>query len=135
MNPDYLIIFASGAGSNAQKIIDFFRNDAKVKISLIVCNKPGAGVLEIADRREFPLLIEKEVFRKRYVEELRTYNPSLIILAIPWKLPSALVKAFPTRSLISTRPLAQIRRQRMYGHFVHDAVVAAPTKRVSPFIM
>src|SRR5687767_6665934 len=58
-----IAIFASGAGSNAQKIIDHFENSDNIIISLIVCNKPGAGVLSIADKENIPsLLIDKEKF-------------------------------------------------------------------------
>src|SRR5688572_737135 len=52
--PTRIAIFASGAGSNAQKIIDHFRHSAHIAISLIVCNKPGAGVLSIASKETIP---------------------------------------------------------------------------------
>src|SRR6185295_12186997 len=62
-SPTNIAIFASGAGSNAQKIIDHFRNSSLVKISLIVCNKKKAGVLQIAEKENMPfLVIEKEKF-------------------------------------------------------------------------
>jgi phosphoribosylglycinamide formyltransferase-1 len=130
MNPDNLIIFASGAGSNAQKIIDFFRNNPSVKITLIVCNKPGAGVLDIAAHEHIPtLLIEKEQFFRGngYVDELKAYNPRLIILAgFLWKLPASLVRAFP-HQIINIHPalLPKYGGRGMYGHFVHEAVIAA----------
>src|SRR5205814_2121252 len=61
--PTQIALFASGAGSNAQKIIDHFRNSSLAKISLMVCNKPGAGVLQIAKKENIPsLIIEKERF-------------------------------------------------------------------------
>ena len=65
-----ITIFASGAGSNAQKIIDHFQGNTKAKVSLIVCNNANAGVLNIAARENIPaLLIEKEKFRVTgYVE-------------------------------------------------------------------
>jgi phosphoribosylglycinamide formyltransferase-1 len=40
-----IAIFASGAGSNAQKIIEKFRDHPRISVKLVVCNKPGAGVL------------------------------------------------------------------------------------------
>ncbi len=59
-------IFASGAGSNAQRLIDHFRQHSEIKIALIVCNKPGAGVLTIAEKENIPaLLIEKETLLPR----------------------------------------------------------------------
>src|SRR6266446_3643734 len=62
-----IAIFASGTGTNAQKIIDHFRPgsypDSLAKISLIACNKKGAGVLQIAEKEKIPvLIIEKEKF-------------------------------------------------------------------------
>lgn len=125
-----LIIFASGAGSNAQAIIDFFRNDPSVNICLIACNKPGAGVLGIAEREHIPTLaIEKEKFFRgdAYVPELSSCQPSLIILAgFLWKLPAALVNAFPGK-IINIHPalLPKYGGKGMYGRFVHEAVKAA----------
>jgi hypothetical protein len=49
-----IAIFASGAGSNAQKIIDRFRHHIYIKVALVVCNKPGAGVLSIAQKEGIP---------------------------------------------------------------------------------
>ena len=51
-----IVIFASGAGSNAQKIINHFRN-TQVKVALIVCNRPDAGVLSIAAKENIPSLL------------------------------------------------------------------------------
>ncbi|MGO8055554.1 formyltransferase family protein, partial [Rhizobium leguminosarum] len=56
-----IVVFASGAGSNAKKIIDYFQGHKLITVSLIVCNKPAAGVLKIAEQAGIPtLLIEKE---------------------------------------------------------------------------
>ncbi|SRR5260221_234944 len=125
-----IAIFASGAGSNAAKIIDYFRFHADIKISLIVCNKPGAGVLDIARKEGIPaLLIEKEVFFRgsAYLDELREKGVGFIVLAgFLWKMPSALVKAYPGR-IINIHPalLPKYGGKGMYGHFVHEAVVEA----------
>lgn len=130
MNPRSLIIFASGTGSNARKIIDFFKNDPQTRVSLIVSNKPEAGVLQIAQQEGIPtLVIEKERFFRgdAYVSELKALEPSLIILAgFLWKVPSALVKAFP-RQIINIHPalLPDYGGKGMYGHFVHEAVINA----------
>lgn len=128
-----LAIFASGAGSNAQKIIDHFRNHASVKVALIVSNKPGAGVLSIAENEGIPaLLIDKEKFFSgdAYVPELREKNISFIVLAgFLWKIPFTLIKAFPNR-IINIHPalLPKYGGKGMYGHFVHEAVIAAGDK-------
>jgi phosphoribosylglycinamide formyltransferase-1 len=125
-----IAIFASGAGSNAEKIIEHFQYSTQIKVSLIVCNKPGAGVLDIAGRAGIPtLLIEKENFFRgsAYLEELREYGIDFIVLAgFLWKIPVALVKAYPGR-IINIHPalLPKYGGKGMYGRFVHEAVVEA----------
>lgn len=126
-------IFASGAGSNAQKIIDHFRQHTEIKIALIVCNKPGAGVLTIAQKENIPtLIIEKEQFFRgnAYVDELKQHNVDFIVLAgFLWKVPVALVQAFPL-SIINIHPalLPNYGGKGMYGRFVHEAVITAKEK-------
>jgi len=125
-----IAIFASGAGSNAQKIIDRFKNSDVVKISLIVCNKPGAGVLAIAAKENIPvLIIEKEKFfhANPYTDELKEKKIDLIVLAgFLWKIPDRLIKAFP-RKIINIHPalLPKFGGKGMYGNFVHQAVINA----------
>lgn len=128
-----IAIFASGAGSNAQKIIDHFRNHPSIRVSLIVCNKPGAGVLSIAEKEGIPyILIEKENFFRgnAYVEELKEAGINFIVLAgFLWKIPTKLIEAFPHR-IINIHPalLPKYGGKGMYGAFVHEAVIAAGDK-------
>lgn len=128
-----IAIFASGAGSNAQKIIDHFRQHTDIKIALIVCNKPGAGVLTIAQKENIPtLIIEKEPFFRgnAYVNELKQHNVDFIVLAgFLWKVPVALVQAFP-QGIINIHPalLPNYGGKGMYGRFVHEAVITAKEK-------
>ncbi|PSL49545.1 formyltetrahydrofolate-dependent phosphoribosylglycinamide formyltransferase [Chitinophaga niastensis] len=128
-----IAIFASGAGSNAQKIIDHFRQSDKARVSLIVCNKPGAGVLQIAEREGIPsLLIEKDKFLHSdiYIQILQEQQTDLVVLAgFLWKIPANLVQAFPKR-IINIHPalLPKFGGKGMYGHFVHEAVIAAGEK-------
>ncbi|MDR3714396.1 MAG: phosphoribosylglycinamide formyltransferase [Puia sp.] len=125
-----IAIFASGAGSNAQKIIDHFRGHPSIKVGLIVCNKPGAGVTRIAEKEGIPcLLIEKEGFFNgdTYIKELRQRKIDFIVLAgFLWKIPSALVQAYPGRILnIHPALLPKYGGKGMYGMHVHRAVIAA----------
>ncbi|HSN62038.1 MAG TPA: formyltransferase family protein, partial [Ferruginibacter sp.] len=94
-----LAIFASGAVSNAKKIIGHFENNPSVKIVLIVCNKPGVGVLQIAKAHHIEtLIIERERFFNGdgYCPVLKQHDVSLIILAgFLWKIPSTLLKGWP----------------------------------------
>jgi phosphoribosylglycinamide formyltransferase-1 len=128
-----IAIFASGAGSNAQRLIDHFRQHSEIKIALIVCNKPGAGVLTIAQNEKIPtILIEKEQFFRgnAYVDELKQHNVDFIVLAgFLWKVPVALVQAFP-QGIINIHPalLPNYGGKGMYGRFVHEAVITAKEK-------
>ncbi len=127
-----LIIFASGTGTNAAAIIAFFKANGKARVSLIVCNKPGAGVLGIAEREGIPtLLIDKHSIKEAaLVQQLQAHDPSLIILAgFMWKVPETLTNAFPDK-IINIHPalLPKYGGKGMYGHHVHEAVIAAGEK-------
>ncbi|MDF2384173.1 phosphoribosylglycinamide formyltransferase [Nostoc ellipsosporum NOK] len=125
-----IAIFASGAGSNAARMIDHFNQHPHIRIALIVCNKPGAGVLDIASKAGIPtLIIEKERFFRgdAYVPVFREAGISFIILAgFLWKVPQALITAF-SGSIINIHPalLPNYGGKGMYGRFVHEAVLAA----------
>ena len=125
-----IAIFASGAGSNAQNIINHFATSPNIKIALIVCNKPGAGVLQIAGQAAIPsLLIEKERFFNgdNYLTELAKHKIDFIVLAgFLWKMPVGLVKAYP-KKIINIHPalLPKYGGKGMYGSKVHEAVIAA----------
>ena len=123
-------IFASGAGSNAQNIINFFKNNIQINIALIVCNKPGAGVLQIAISNNIPtLLIEKDNFFNgdAYTQTLQKHHINFIVLAgFLLKVPNVLLKSFPQK-IVNIHPalLPKFGGKGMYGHFVHEAVLAA----------
>ena len=125
-----IAVFASGTGSNTARIIDYFRHHAAIRVALVVCNKPGAGVLDIAAREGVPsLIIEKEPFFRgdAYTGELRVRQIDFIVLAgFLWKIPTALIRAYPGK-IINIHPalLPKFGGKGMYGRFVHEAVIAA----------
>jgi phosphoribosylglycinamide formyltransferase 1 len=126
----HLAIFASGAGSNAQQIINYFRGSTLATVALIVCNKPGAGVISIAEKEKIPLLlIEKERFfaGDGYLPELQKSKTDLIVLAgFLWKIPQVLIDAYPKR-IINIHPalLPKYGGKGMYGQYVHEAILNA----------
>jgi len=128
-----IAIFASGTGTNAQKIIDHFAKHPSIVVSLIVCNKPNAGVLKIAEKEQIPsLLIEKERFFSgdAYIKELKERQIDFIVLAgFLWKLPATLIKEYPSR-IINIHPalLPKYGGKGLYGNFVHEAVLANKEK-------
>lgn len=129
-NMHMLAVFASGAGSNTQKIIEYFRNHSSVQVALVVCNKPQAGVLHIAAQEGIAsLTVEKEKFfsNDSYVAELQQQGISLIVLAgFLWKVPPAFTRAYPHR-IINIHPalLPRYGGKGMYGSAVHEAVIKA----------
>ena len=125
----HLVIFASGAGSNAKSIIDFFKQTNKARVALIVCNNPDAGVITIAENEKIPVLLisKKHFLENGYLPEIKNYDPDLIILAgFLWKIPEALIKAFP-RKIVNIHPalLPGFGGKGMYGMAVHEAVIKA----------
>lgn len=128
-----IAIFASGAGSNAKKIIEHFGASTKIEVALIVCNKPNAGVCGIAKENNIPLLIiEKNQFQNGngYATELLKEKIDWIVLAgFLWKIPASLIIAFPNR-IINIHPalLPKFGGKGMYGANVHQAVIDAKEK-------
>jgi len=122
-----IVIFASGTGTNAAAIIQHFKTTGKAKVSLIVCNKPDAGVLLIAQREHIPyLLVDKATFGEALMmEQIKDCDPSLIVLAgFLWKIPEELIQAFHGR-IINIHPalLPAYGGKGMYGSRVHEAVI------------
>ena len=178
--PIHIAIFASGTGSNARKIIEYFEGagsglaaagsslsstaaagdssltsaaskstSSQVKVSLIVCNVPDAGVLAIAKEKGIPtLLINKSEFATTgYVESLHNADIQFIVLAgFLWKVPEVLVRAYQpgmkidgalvngkenvSKGIINIHPalLPKYGGKGMYGSRVHEAVIAAGEK-------
>lgn len=127
INPKRLAIFASGTGSNAQKIIDYFRNHPSVTIGLIVSNKVNAGVLEIARHEQIPfVVIHRSTFYEtsQLLDQLKGRQIDWIILAgFLWLVPDYLIKAYPYR-MVNIHPalLPKYGGKGMYGMHVHKAV-------------
>lgn len=127
-----LAIFASGTGTNAQKIIHHFKNSTRVEIKIIVCNNPAAGVLTIAANEKIPsLIVEKKQFNETgYFNELKSLGIDFIVLAgFLWKIPHTLVNAYHDK-IINIHPalLPSYGGKGMYGNAVHAAVIAAKEK-------
>lgn len=127
-----IVIFASGSGSNAEKIVEHFKGSTAVKISHIFCNNPEAGVFERAKRLGIPCgLFSREEYKNgdllRKIQSLRT--DWIVLAGFLWLVPSDFVQAFPQR-IINLHPalLPKFGGKGMYGHFVHEAVVAAREK-------
>lgn len=125
-----LAIFASGTGTNAKKIIEYFHTNLHINVRLVVSNKKDAPVLGIAQENNIEtLVINRQDFyeTKQLLQELRQREIDWIILAgFLWLIPDYLVKAFD-RKIINIHPalLPKYGGKGMYGMRVHEAVKAA----------
>lgn len=124
-----LAILASGSGSNAEKIMEFFKDSPKAQIALVASNKADAFVLERAKKFEIPTLTfsRKEMEAGVLLEKLQAEKIDWVILAgFLLKIPVELIRAFPDR-MINIHPalLPKYGGKGMYGSFVHEAVKVA----------
>lgn len=128
-----IAIFASGSGSNAENIINFFKNDTQNVVKIVFCNKPNAYVLERAERLDVPTFVfgrDEFYHSDMVVSELKRLEVDFIVLAgFMWKVPDNLLEAYPGK-IINIHPalLPAYGGKGMYGMHVHEAVIAAGEK-------
>ncbi|OCX50639.1 phosphoribosylglycinamide formyltransferase [Mucilaginibacter sp. PPCGB 2223] len=125
-----IAIFASGSGSNAQKIMEHFKRSTIAEVSLILTNNPEAYVLQRADNFEIPShIFDKHEFYEtdEIIRLLKNLQIDLIVLAgFLWLVPQSLLQAFPNK-IINIHPalLPKYGGKGMYGDRVHNAILAA----------
>lgn len=125
-----IAIFASGSGSNAQKIMEHFKKHPDAEVVIVLTNNPEAYVLQRADNFEIPShIFDKHEFYKTddVVRLLKNLQIDLIVLAgFLWLIPQNLLKAFPNK-IINIHPalLPKFGGKGMYGDRVHQAVIEA----------
>lgn len=130
-----IALFASGSGSNAEKIAQYVVDNPNIQVPLLLTNNPKAGVIDRARRgfgvgqRVPVVLFDRAIFydTNQITELLQKQGVDLIVLAgFMWLVPTSLVRAFPNR-IINIHPalLPKFGGKGMYGHHVHEAVVAA----------
>lgn len=123
-----IAIFASGTGSNARKIIEYFADHPSIKVSLVVSNRKSAPVLEMAaENGVATLVISRNSFYETedILKALATIE-MVVLAGFLWLIPSYLVKAFPQR-IVNIHPalLPKYGGKGMYGMNVHRAVSEA----------
>jgi phosphoribosylglycinamide formyltransferase-1 len=125
-----IAIFASGGGSNADKICSYFTSHPSIQVKLIITNRSDAGVLRVADHHQ----IESVYISKKYWQHPEVILPVLesagithIILAgFLLLVPDWLTQAYSGRILnIHPALLPGFGGKGMYGHHVHEAVKAS----------
>lgn len=124
-----IAILASGSGTNAQRLIEHFRDHKKAKVVLVGCDKPAAGVLQRAWTLGVPsYLFNATLLRDGTLQrELQAQGVGLIVLAGFMRLiPAEMVSSYADR-IVNIHPslLPEFGGRGMYGEHVHKAVMAA----------
>lgn len=122
-----LAIFASGTGSNADKICAYFRHHPSIKVSLIISNNINAGVLKVASAYGLEsIVIPKSSWATPEIllPELRTKEITHIVLAgFLLLIPKWMLQEYEGH-IINIHPalLPKYGGKGMYGHYVHEKV-------------
>ena len=125
-----IAIFASGTGTNADRIMAHFSDHPEVEISLVLTNKATAGVLSYADKHGIPSKVfdRKTFYESEHIfEDLRNKDIDWIVLAgFLWLMPAYLVRHYNNR-IVNIHPalLPKYGGKGMFGINVHKAVAAA----------
>ncbi len=131
MNSKYkIVLFTSGSGTNAERILEYFKDHAFIQVVLLLSNNPEAYALVRAKKFRIPTwTFSKQQFREsnEVLAWLKEFEVTHIVLAgFLWLIPTNLIKAFPHR-IINIHPslLPKYGGKGMYGIKVHEAVAAA----------
>jgi len=128
-----IAIFASGSGSNAQRIAEYFAGKGLLEISAIYCNNAEAYVVERAKMLGIPsVLFNRDDFyhTTSVLEDMKNRKTDWIILAgFLWLIPESILKAFP-KKIINIHPalLPAFGGKGMFGLKVHQAIIASGEK-------
>jgi len=129
-----IALFASGNGSNVQRISEYFKNSNEIQIELVLCNNSKAGVLN----RCKDLKLKSMVFDKydlyesnKVTDMLAFYRIDFIVLAgFLWLIPKSIITAY-SNNIINIHPALSLKKyggKGMYGMKVHKAVISNKEK-------
>jgi phosphoribosylglycinamide formyltransferase-1 len=125
-----IVIFASGSGSNALNLIQYFNQGSAAKVVAVFSNKKEAGVVQKAIDNHVDLMCfnRHDFYQSNNVIDLvNSCQPDIIVLAgFLWLVPENFIQAFDGL-IINLHPslLPKYGGKGMYGHHVHEAVLAA----------
>ena len=130
MQKSRIAILASGNGTNAETIINYFRGHPTILVAAVLSNNPNAFVLERTRKHDVPTFVfnRNEFYHtSRVTDLLRDLGVSHLVLAgFLWLLPEKLLDMFPGR-IVNIHPalLPSYGGKGMYGMRVHEAVKAS----------
>ncbi len=121
-----IAILASGSGTNAENIINYFQSSDSIKVTIVYCNKKTAGVFDRCKQLEVPCIwFSKEAFHdsSRVLHHVQLHADFIVLAGFLWKIPMDFVSAFPQK-IVNIHPalLPKYGGKGMYGMHVHRAV-------------
>ena len=128
-----IAIFASGSGTNAQRIIEHFKDNAEIEVSIVLTNNSKAFVLERAAKLKVPSYVfDRNLFYEsnQVHDILKEIGIDFIVLAgFLWLIPANILQSWPGR-IVNIHPalLPKFGGKGMYGDKVHQAVIKAGEK-------
>ncbi len=123
-------VWASGNGSNAENLMQYFASHSEIRIDHILCNNAEAGVIERARRLGVDCFVysrkdfrEGDIILNKLLERKTDY---IVLSGFLQMVPSEIIKRFP-EAIINIHPalLPDFGGKGMYGHHVHESVIAA----------
>ncbi|MFC7440751.1 phosphoribosylglycinamide formyltransferase [Laceyella putida] len=145
-----IAVFASGSGSNFQTLVEESRRQQwPLPIRLLVCDKPGAKVLERAEQLGVPAVsvspkefVDKAAFEAFLLSELSKHQIEWIVLAgymrligstlleaYPWRIVNihpSLLPAFPGKNAIEQAVEYGVKVSGVTVHFVDAGMDTGP---------
>ncbi len=126
-------IFASGSGTNAQKIMEKFQDHPTISVRLVLSNNPDAYILSRARQFHIPTLTfsRPELYQSNHIMDILSVQgiDYIVLAGFLWLIPAYILKAYPNR-IVNIHPalLPNYGGKGMYGRRVHEAVIAAGEK-------
>jgi phosphoribosylglycinamide formyltransferase-1 len=123
-----IAIFASGTGSNALNIIEYFKNNSKIKVAFVLCNKFEAPIVKSAFEKGIKVIVctNQEVENSEFLYDICKKNKvtEIILAGFLRKIPALFIQKFQNK-IINIHPslLPKYGGNGMYGKFVHEAVI------------
>tara|TARA_B100001093_G_scaffold501533_1_gene553312 strand:+ start:124 stop:705 length:582 start_codon:yes stop_codon:yes gene_type:complete len=123
-----IVVFASGSGTNAENIINYFKKTDFASVTLLLSNNKEAKVLERVKKHSIPSLVftKNELNKTDLITKtLHNERPDLIVLAgFLLKFPENILNIFSNK-VINIHPalLPKFGGKGMYGMRVHEKVI------------
>lgn len=122
-----IVVFASGSGTNAENIIQYFAKKEIANVVAVFTNNPNAGVIQRAKNYEVAIQIfsKEDLNDGEVLQKINIIKPDWIVLAgFLLKFPENIIKAYPNK-VVNIHPalLPKYGGKGMYGMHIHKAIV------------